>query len=76
MNEHFTNAYIFYFKASLRQFEKDDFPLSCFFTWKRLALKSQLFAPVDWKHKLQSMSCSHALFTNKKGKVPGQQKVP
>jgi len=32
------------------------------------------FAPADWKHKPQPMSCSHALST--KEKAPGQQKVP
>ena len=31
---------------------------------------------LDWKHKPQPMSCSHALSTKKKERVPGQQKVP
>ena len=48
----------------------------CVATWKRLELKSQPFAPADWKHKPQHMSCSHALSTKEKEKAPGQQKVP
>ena len=30
----------------------------CVATWKTMALKSQPFAPADWKHKPQPMSCS------------------
>jgi len=41
-----------------------------------LALKSEPFAPADWKHKPQPMSCSHALSTKEKEKALGLQKVP
>ena len=42
---------------------------------KILELKSHPFAPADWKHKPQPMSCRHALSTKEKEKAPGQQKV-
>jgi len=55
-------------------------PMCClFFIGTFLNLQQNyilMYNTVDWKHKLQSMSCSHALSTKKKVKAPGQEKVP